>query len=157
MGTPLPASNRHYCRLIRPGSRYFLYNYINYIDTYLFFVSAFFNIGLFHEPFILSVELVGYKFTAISSVIINIPFVAGGLIQIGIAYFFRDFRTLLKVSFLPPFALIFLWFLIPESPRWLISKGRFSEAKKILLSASKVNGHPLTEIQLQGLRYNCSD
>ena len=124
--------------------------------THIFFsFSAFFNIGLFHEPFILSVELVGYKFTAISSVIINIPFVAGGLIQIGIAYFFRDFRTLLKVSFLPPFALIFLWFLIPESPRWLISKGRFSEAKKILLSASKVNGHPLTEIQLQGLRYNC--
>ena len=77
--------------------------------------------------------LVGHKYAAICSIIINIPFVIGELILVAIAYFFRDFRTLLRVAFLPPLAAIILWFFIPESPRWLISRKRLDEAKNILI------------------------
>ena len=86
----------------------------------------------------MAVELVGHKYAAICSVLINFPFVAGELILIGIAYLFRDFRILLRVAFLPPFILACsLWFIIPESARWLISMKRFKEAKLIILKASR--------------------
>ena len=120
--------------------------------TYICFFLAFFNVGLYCAPFVMTVELVGHEYAAICSIIINIPFVAGELILIGLAYFFRNFRTMLRIAFLPPLAMLSLWFLIPESPRWLISRKRFSEAQKILIKASKENGHELKEDQLQNLK-----
>ena len=88
-------------------------------ETYtgLQWAAAFWNVGLFCSPFVMTVELVGHKYAAICSIIINIPFVIGELILVAIAYFFRDFRTLLRVAFLPPLAAILLCFFIPESPR----------------------------------------
>lgn len=50
----------------------------------------------------MTVEIVGHEYAALCSLIINVPFVVGELLMVGIAYFFRDFRTLLKVAFVPP-------------------------------------------------------
>ena len=50
----------------------------------------------------MTVEIVGHEYAALCSLIINVPFVVGELLMVGIAYFFRDFRILLKVAFVPP-------------------------------------------------------
>jgi hypothetical protein len=35
---------------------------------------------------------------------------------------------------------ILAWFIIPESPKFLINKGRFKEAKESLDKVAKING-----------------
>jgi OCT family organic cation transporter-like MFS transporter 4/5 len=87
----------------------------------------------------MTVEMVGPKYAAFTGMMLNIPFVAGELILVGLAWQFRDYRTLLKVAFVPAFCTMGIWFLIPESPRWLIAKNRLEEAKVIIVKASEVD------------------
>ncbi|GFO38187.1 organic cation transporter protein [Plakobranchus ocellatus] len=72
--------------------------------------------------------------------------VLGMLVLLLLAYLFRDWRHLqLALSFpLIPIAIGYFW-LIPESPRWLLNKGRYSEAQAILTKIAKVNKNELPE------------
>ena len=68
------------------------------------------------------------------------PFAIGECLVCLIAYLVRDWRVFTLVSSLPCLlSVILLYFVLPESPRWLISKGRYKEAKKIMLHAAKMN------------------
>ena len=42
-------------------------------------------------------------------------------------------------------ALIGLYFLVPESPRWLIAVGRIDEAKAIIQKGAEINGKTLPD------------
>jgi hypothetical protein len=70
---------------------------------------------------------------------IQAPFAVGesilGLVAVGI----RDWKTLQIVCSVPIFALLLLYFILPESPRWLIATGRYEEAKKTIEKAAKMN------------------
>ena len=39
------------------------------------------------------------------------------------------------------------WFVLPESPRWLLTKGRKDEARKVVESACKVNKRPTDGVE----------
>lgn len=79
--------------------------------------------GCYQPSFVQTTELVGTKHTALLSIIINFPFVIGELLTIAVAYNFRNFRHMLRVLFIPVYVFAFvLFFLVPESPRWLVVK-----------------------------------
>lgn len=61
----------------------------------------------------------------------------------GITYLIRDWVHL-GIATSAPFILYYCyWFYLPESPRWLLAKGRFEEASKILETLARVNNKEL--------------
>ena len=65
------------------------------------------------------------------------------------AIFIRDYVTLQWAVSLVCYIQLPLWFLLPESPRWLLSKGRVEEAKYIMMKGAKWNKR---EVDLSGLK-----
>ncbi|XP_046736755.1 organic cation transporter protein-like [Diprion similis] len=67
-------------------------------------------------------------------------FVGGCLLTVVFAYFIRNWRILQLAYTAPTLLFLALSWSIPESARWLLSKGRVEEAKNILHKASMENG-----------------
>ena len=57
-----------------------------------------------------------------------------------LAYFIRDWRSLQLVFSLMSLLMISYFFLLPESPRWLLVAGKLEEAKKTLQYIANKNG-----------------
>ena len=89
--------------------------------------------------FNLSIELVGPKKKTMIGILIQAPFAIGEVIVSFTAWMIRDWKTFQIVVSAPLFLLLLLYFIIPESPRWLIATGRLTEAKDILEKASRKN------------------
>lgn len=53
------------------------------------------------------------------------------------------------VSVLPQIVSIFIMFLVPESPRWLLLRGRVQEAEDIINEAASANGLSIPKISLE--------
>ena len=113
------------CRLLLdyPIGTTWIYCYA--LCSILLLLIGFGNIAIFVVAFVIAVEYSGEKFTMFIGIVIAIPFAIGELILGLEAYYIRDWVTLQTVSCVPWVILIpLLWFLVPESPRWLIANGR---------------------------------
>jgi len=113
--------------------------------AFLRFITGMGGIGCFMVCFVLAVEHVGYKYTMLIGIAIEIPFAIGEMILGLEAYFIRDWKTLQMVAYLPVLALLGLYFVVPESVRWLIGAGRLEEAKEIIREAARANGREVPE------------
>lgn len=56
-----------------------------------------------------------------------------------IAYIDPNYSSIFLMISLPTILLIALWFLIPESPRWLLRKGHIDSAYEVLLNVVSTN------------------
>lgn len=65
----------------------------------------------------------------------------GVILLPGIAYLTPNWTNIYMAITFPTFGYILLWFIIPDSPRWLIRKGHVEETKKVLLQCMRVNRH----------------
>ncbi|XP_016051688.1 PREDICTED: solute carrier family 22 member 14, partial [Miniopterus natalensis] len=115
--------------------------FVNSFHQYLFF------------RFAVSQALVGYSISSVSlatewlvgehrahSIILEHCFCSLGIILLtGLAYSLPHWRLLFLVGGAPVFYLICYSWILPESPRWLMMKGKVEEAKQVLCYAAGVN------------------
>ena len=99
----------------------------------------------FMVSFVLNVEHVGFKYSYVAGLLIDVPF-AFGEILLGVeAYFIRDWKTLQMVAYLPMLSLLAIFWTVPESVCWLLAKGRIEEAELIVQKIAKTNRNPISE------------
>lgn len=112
----------------------------NYIMFVAFrFLVAFSVAGVFECGFVLVTEICGLKFRMPFGILTQFPFGIGAALMPLIAYFVRSWTNLQLCISIPCFLLLSYYWMVPESPRWLIGMGRFDEALKILKGGAKVN------------------
>ncbi|XP_058396200.1 organic cation/carnitine transporter 2 isoform X2 [Diceros bicornis minor] len=109
--------------------------------TVLFVLVGMGQISNYVAAFVLGTEILGKSVRIIFSTLGVCIFYAFGYMVLPLfAYFIRDWRMLLLALTVPGVLCAILWWFIPESPRWLISQGRFEEAEVIIRRAAKING-----------------
>ena len=111
------------------------------------------GVGSYILAFTMTLEYCGVKETVpgmpwvtMSTFLANIntvPNALGEVIPSLIALGLRDWKEFTAVASAVIAATAIVWFVLPESPRWLIAKGRIEEAKVILLRGAKRNNRVL--------------
>ncbi|XP_047457091.1 solute carrier family 22 member 5-like [Mugil cephalus] len=111
------------------------------VFTVLFFMLGFGQLSSFIVIFVLGSEiLMGPTRVFFSNLCLPFVYVFGMMMLPGTAYLVRNWRHLSLIMAVPGLACFPFWWLIPESPRWLVSRGRLHEADFILRSAAMENG-----------------
>ncbi|XP_055348955.1 beta-alanine transporter-like [Paramacrobiotus metropolitanus] len=112
------------------------------------FVNGLTTIPVWIFPLIMGLELIGPSRRAPVGITMSLIYTLGVLSLGGIAYFIRDGVTLQLTVTLSFSFLIFWWWLLPESPRWLMSQGRFEDMVTIVKQVARWNRKQLTEEQI---------
>ncbi|XP_033104809.1 organic cation transporter protein-like [Anneissia japonica] len=89
--------------------------------------------------YVLGLEFIGPNRRALYAAFREAAYTFGHLLLAGIGYAIRDWRLLQFFVSFPAILILIVWPWIPESPRWLMSKGRYSSAQQTMRRAAKMN------------------
>ncbi|ALC47005.1 Orct [Drosophila busckii] len=95
--------------------------------------------GVFLVAYVIAMEMVGASYRLFAGVAVQMFFSVGFMLTAGFAYFIHDWRWLQIALTLPGLLFMCYFWIIPESARWLLSKGRKEEAFAIIAHAAKEN------------------
>ncbi|XP_070189986.1 organic cation transporter protein-like isoform X2 [Littorina saxatilis] len=112
----------------------------NYVMLMIFNVPLGMSVsGFICSSFVLSMELVGPSKRVWPGYGIMAAWSVGMMLLAPLAYWLRDWSNLQLATAILAAPLLSYWWLIPESPRWLLSKNRVSDAERIVARAARVN------------------
>ncbi|KAG8223524.1 hypothetical protein J437_LFUL002574 [Ladona fulva] len=104
------------------------------------FILAFATGGTMMTSFVICMEIVGGWWRTAAPVLYHLPFSIGHSSLSAFSYEFRNWRHFQLAISLPSILFLSYWWLVPESPRWLLAVGHHKETEKLLDSAAKTNG-----------------
>ncbi|NXX84243.1 S22AD protein, partial [Urocolius indicus] len=108
--------------------------------------------GVMITALALATEWVGVSTRPKAVFISHCCFAIGQMILAGLSYGIRNWRLLEIAGSAPMFALFFYIWVLPESARWLATKGKIEEAKKVLQKAASINKSTLPAGLLEQLK-----
>ena len=109
-----------------------------YVCCYV--VASIAGYGMFVCPFLLTVELLPAEKKTFISMMTNFPFVIGMSLMCLIAWGSKDYQLMHLLGYLPLIVFFPLWFILPESPRWLLAKGRLDQFRKEIEFGARLTG-----------------
>ncbi|XP_070532076.1 organic cation transporter protein-like [Ptychodera flava] len=118
-------------------------------DFWMFAIARFLvgmtSFGAFLAAFVFITEITGPSKRTIAAMVSMIFFGVGYMMLALHGYMIREWKTLQLVTSVPTILFLSYWWLIPESPRWLIAVGREEEAEDIIRKCGRVNNVPVPE------------
>ncbi|XP_043833518.1 solute carrier family 22 member 13-like [Dromiciops gliroides] len=87
----------------------------------------------------LTTEWVSASKRTMAVVISQCSFSVGQIVLAGLAYGIRNWRLFQIAGTSPILLLFFYWWVLPESPRWLLTQGKVEEAKELVQKAALIN------------------
>ncbi|XP_051868464.1 solute carrier family 22 member 3-like [Pristis pectinata] len=85
-------------------------------------------------------EIVGCRYRRVVIVVTQAVFSLGAMLLPGFAYMIKSWKGIQMAITVPNFVLLLYCCLIPESPRWLLSRKRIKEALKVAQEMAEQNG-----------------
>lgn len=119
------------------------------------FLEASAGTGTFGTIYVLGLEWMSPSYRAIGTTIVVTSFPIGEMLLGVVAMHIHNFRHLLRILYAPGLLVIFYYWLVPESPRWLLSTcvpSNTERAIKVLKRIAKFNGKTLSESSMNMLR-----
>ncbi|XP_049872664.1 organic cation transporter protein-like [Pectinophora gossypiella] len=135
--------------------RYFANTYIGFLISQ--FTEAMFGAGGFNCTYILVMELMGPKYRVAAGATLNTFFAVGQVTMGLIAWGVPTWRQLTLALYVPQFITISYIWIMAESVRWYMSKGRYEESEKVLLEVARVNKKTLSMKSLEALRESAEE
>ncbi|CAH2268512.1 jg3772 [Pararge aegeria aegeria] len=115
--------------------------------TVLRFLLGVATSGTMVISFVIVMETVGSKYREICGCLFQIPFLVGHITIPLFAYYYRSWDTYSLAMAVPPLIYLGYFFVLSESPRWLVSVGKVEQATKIVTKAAAMNGLATTKIE----------
>ncbi|CAG9787561.1 unnamed protein product [Diatraea saccharalis] len=129
--------------------RAFSVNYPMYLALQLLQTTL--GAGTFSSAYIFATELVGPKFRVLTSATCSSMFAVGQVILGSVAWLVQPWRYMIMAIHIPCFLIIVYYWILSESVRWLLSKGRYEDAKRVLEKVARVNKRQISEKSLNAL------
>ncbi|EDW16686.1 organic cation transporter-like protein [Drosophila mojavensis] len=107
--------------------------------------------GVFLVAYVIAMEMVGPTKRLYAGIFVMMFFSMGYMLTAVFAYFIHDWRWLQIGLTLPGLVFMCYHWIIPESVRWLLSKGRNEEAMQIIQKAAHFNRVNITKETLVAL------
>uniref|UniRef100_A0A5F9CKJ0 Solute carrier family 22 member 1 n=2 Tax=Oryctolagus cuniculus TaxID=9986 RepID=A0A5F9CKJ0_RABIT len=96
--------------------------------------------GSWMSGYTLITEFVGSGYRRTVAILYQVAFSVGLVALSGVAYAIPNWRWLQLTVSLPTFLCLFYYWCVPESPRWLLSQKRNTDAVKIMDNIAQKNG-----------------
>lgn len=127
----------------------FISAFVPWYEVFLIFkfISAVATGGTMLVSFVLLMEIVGVEWRSIMSVLFHVPFLLGHLMNPLISYLTHTWDGFQMAISIPSIFLLSYYWIIPESPRWLLAVGKLSKAEQILVKAAGRNKIPMENVK----------
>ncbi|XP_030020969.2 organic cation transporter protein [Manduca sexta] len=107
--------------------------------------------SVYPAAFVLMIEWLGVEQRILASLVLGLPLSLGAASLSLLDYLTDSWRLWARIAYPPSFLLLLYPWLLPESARWLLTRGRLAEAIELVKQAASWNKLPVPEESLEQL------